>query len=140
MFKYIKFLAPILCIIGCSEANNEPVQIAFSNDGAKIYISKINDVALYQLKRNIATDSAYQNLVAVLQTPAEDDSTTMEKEISGKLAMQGDSLTFIPDTPFVKGKSYMVETIINTQFAGAKDILTSKVGHKLKKQQVFLKR
>lgn len=140
MFKYIKFVAVIICLAGCSKANNEPVLISFSKDSSQIYISKINEVGLYQIKKNIGVDSAYQSLVSVLQTPAENDSTTMEKEINGRLWMLGDILVFTPDTSFIKGKTYLIETVINTEFASTKDILTSKVGHKLKKQQAFLKR
>lgn len=80
----------------------------------------------------------YQKLVSVLQTPAEDDSVGMEMDWPGALSVAGDSLVFIPNKPFVKGKNYLVETIINSKFASGADILKSDVGRSLKPQQKTL--
>lgn len=81
----------------------------------------------------------YQKILSVLETPADDDSTSMEREWPGKLIMQGENLVFRPDSPFVKGKTYLVETMLNTQFAGSGDVTRSEIGHQIKKQQKMLK-
>lgn len=142
MFKYIKFLAVVLgiALIACNSTNNKPLSIHFSSDSNKIIITNINEAGLYQLKANINTDSNYQKLVSVLQTPGEDDSTSMEIDWPGKLSVIGDSLIFTPNLPFVRKKEYLVETILNAQFASGKDIIKSKVGFKVKAQQQALKR
>lgn len=141
MFKSIKFSASILtgCLLACTTAKNKPVSIHFMADSSRIAISNIEEAGLYQIKSKL-NDTTYQNLVSVLQTPAEDDSTSMEMEWPGKLSIQGDSLIFTPEKPFEKGKDYLVQTIINVQFAGTKDIVKADVGHYVKPQQIILHR
>lgn len=125
---------------GCTKSNNEPISIRFSTDSSKILIANIEPAGLYQIKNNIKIDTMYKKLVSVLQTPADDDSTSMEIEWPGVLSIDGDSLVFIPTQPFIKGKNYLVETIINSKFATGEEILKSDVGHTLKLQQKMLKR
>ena len=142
MFKYTKLLLVIISLIllSCDTTNNKPLLINFSADSTKIVIANIDPVGLAQLKNNLKTDSMYQKLVSVLQTPADDNSTNMEIEWPGKLSMQGDSLIFMPDSAFKKGKTYLVETILNAKFASGKEILRSEVGHRIKAQQKTLRR
>lgn len=143
MFKYIKFPASVICfcfLFSCNTTNEKPLVIVFSSDSSKIVVKGINQVGLFQLKTHINTDNAYQKLVTVLQTPADDDSTSMEVEWEGKLSLKGDELLFTPNLPFVKGKSYLVETILNTQFASGEDIIKDKIGTQIKPQQQTLKR
>ncbi|TCC93542.1 hypothetical protein EZ428_01870 [Pedobacter frigiditerrae] len=142
MFKYIKFLAVVICaaLIACNATNSKPLSIRFSSDSNSIIIANINEAGLYQLKANINTDSNYQKLVSVLRTPAEDDSTSMEIEWPGKLSVAGDSLIFTPNFPFERKKVYLVETILNAHFASGKEIIKSKVGFKVKAQQQILQR
>ena len=141
MFKYIKLIILFSSfLVACSPTNNKPVSIHFSADSNAIVISDLNGASLLQLKNNMKTDSSYQNLVSVLQTPVEDDSTSMEMEWPGKLSVANDQLVFTPKLPFVKGKTYLVETMISAEFASGKDIVKSKVGYKVKPQQQLLKR
>lgn len=128
-----------LLLLGCS-SGPKPLAIRFSADSTAIVISGIEEAGLLKLKTNLATDTAYQQLVSVLQTPAENDSTGMETEWPGKLSIKGDSLWFAPTDPFVKGKNYLVETMLNTRFASGGDIVRSKVGHTVKPQQQILVR
>ena len=127
-------------LFSCNTTNNKPLIIAFSPDSTQIVVKDINEAGLFQLKTNLNTDSAYQKLVTVLQTPADDDSTGMEIEWKGKLSLKGNELLFTPNLPFVKGKTYLVETMLNTQFASGEDILKDQVGTQIKPQQQTLKR
>lgn len=143
MFNKVKFFATVNLfwfLIACGSTNNEPLSIQFSSDSAKIIIKNINDAGLYQLKKNLSTDSAYQNIVSVLQTPAEDDSTSMEIDYPGELTINGENLVYTPKKPFEKGKVYLVETMINARFAKSEEIIKSQVGRQLKAQQQILKR
>jgi hypothetical protein len=142
MFKSINlFLIMIAALLlSCNETSNEALLIDFSSDSSSIVISNINSDGLLQLKNNLKTDTMYQKLVSVLQTPAEDDSISMEIEWPGKLTMQGDNLVFSPDSSFKKGKQYLVETMINTKFATGEEILKSEVGHNVKPVQKMLKK
>lgn len=142
MFKDIKFFLVIAScfLLACHASNNKPLTIRFSADSSKILIANIDEAGMAQLKRNLPVDTSYQKLVAVLQTPTDDDSTGMEIEWPGKLSLAGDTLVYTPDTLFKKGKAYLVETILNTQFASKKEIISSEVGHRVKWQQQLLKR
>ena len=143
MFKYIKFPTIAICfcvLFSCNTANNKPLVIGFSSDSLQIVVKDINEAGLFQIRSHIDTDSAYQKLVTVLQTPADDDSTSMEIEWKGKLSLKGDELLFTPNSPFVKGKTYLVETILNSQFASGEDIIKDNVGTQIKPQQQTLKR
>lgn len=143
MFNKVRFFATINLLwffIACNHTNSEPLSIQFSSDSSKIIIKNIDDAGLYQLKTNLSTDSAYQNIVSVLQTPGDDDSTSMEIEYAGDLAINGENLVFTPKKPFEKGKVYLVETMINAQFAKSEEIIKSEVGRQLKAQQQILKR
>ncbi|RZL44378.1 MAG: hypothetical protein EOP00_20070 [Pedobacter sp.] len=143
MFKLIKILISLNLIwlwVGCGSTNSKPLSIEFSSDSSKIIIKNINEAGLFQIKSNLKADTAYQKLVSVLQTPAEDDSTSMEIEWPGKLDIIGDSLLFTPEKPFDKGKLYIVEAMLNVQFAKSEEIVKSDVGHTLKSQQKILKR
>ena len=141
MFKDIKLLLSIAfcCLLSCTTNDDKSLAIRFSADRSKIIFSNIEPVGLYELKTNIA-DSAYQALVTVLQTPRENDSTGMEIEWPGKLTIAGDQLVFTPKSPFVKGKNYLVETMINLKFATSKDIVKGQIGHYVKPKQILLKR
>lgn len=143
MFKYIKFPTITICfcvLFSCNTANNKPLVISFSSDSLQIVVKDINEAGLFQIRSHIDTDSAYQKLVTVLQTPADDDSTSMEIEWKGKLSLKGDELLFTPNSPFVKGKTYLVETILNSQFASGEDMIKDNVGTQIKPQQQTLKR
>ena len=142
MFKYIKVFLVIFCgfLFSCNLSNNRTLKIDFSADSTTINCTNIDPAGLRQLKNNLKTDSAYQKLVSVLQTPADDDSTSMEIAWPGKLIMQGDTLVFTPDSTFKKGKTYLVETMLNTHFAIKKEVLRSEVGHTVKPQQKILVR
>lgn len=142
MAKIAKCFGIILMwtLFSCSTTGDDRLTIEFSADSSKILLKNISSGGLLQLKKNLAVDSSYQKLVAVLQTPADDDSTSMELEWPGHLSLEQDQLIFSPDTPFIKGKHYLVETIINAQFGTKKEILSSDIGHRLKAQQQILLR
>lgn len=142
MFKYIKLAALLycFCLFACTTTNPKPIAISFAADSNTIVIRNIEKAGLFQLKANLATDTTYQNLVTVLQTPADDDTASMEIEWPGKLMLKENNLIFMPDTPFVKGKYYLVQTMLNTQFATGKEIVQAEVGHAVKPQQKLLKR
>ena len=143
MFKYIKFLlvAVSFCsLFSCNETKSKPLVITFSSDSSQIVVKDINEAGLFQLKKNINTDSSYQQLVSVLQTPGEGDSTSMEIEWQGKLSLKENELLFTPVLPFIKGKTYLIETILNSHFASGEDIIKNKVGTQIKPQQQTLKR
>jgi hypothetical protein len=142
MFKFIKifFVATWIFLLSCNTTTKKSVLIDFSADSSAIIVSNINNDGLLHLKKGLKTDTIYQKIVTVLETPSDEDSTGMEIEWPGKLTMQGDHLIFTPDSAFKKGKHYLVETIINSEFATTEEILKSNVGHKVRPQQKILEK
>ena len=142
MFKYKLSLFFALCafFFSCNNHHNKALTIVFSADSSKIVISNIELAALLQVKNNIKTDTLYQKLVSVLVTPAENDSTSMEREYAGILTMNGDALEFTPDSAFVRGKSYLVETILNASFGDVEKLVKGKARTNMNFKQQLLKR
>ena len=142
MAKIAKCFGIILMwsLFSCSTQDDDLLSIEFSADSSKIVLKNISAGGLLQLKKNLVTDSSYQKLVSVLQTPSDDDSTGMELEWPGQLTLENDQLVYLPDTPFVKGQHYLVQTIINAHFGNKKEVLTSDIGHRIKNQQQLLVR
>lgn len=130
----------MVMLFACNTTNNKSLLIKFSPDSTSILISNIDPVGLLQLKNNINTDTMYQKLVTVLITPSDDDSLTIEKEWPGGLSMKGNELEFKPDSPFVKGKSYLVSTMLNASFGSVEEIIKGQMGTSLNAQEQVLKR
>lgn len=126
--------------LSCNTSDNKSLQIRFAKDSASILISNIDEASLLKLKNNIKTDSSYQKLVSVLETPADDDSTSMEREWPGKLTMKEDEVVFKPDSPFLKGKTYLVETQLNMSFGDIEQMVKGNVRARMNFQQQILKR
>ena len=139
----LKLFSSIFCVflcVSCNHKDNKLLSIKFSADRSTILISNIESAALLQLKNNINKDTMYQKLVSVLETLADNDSVSMEREWPGKLSMIADTVVFIPDLPFLKGKNYLIETLLGMKFAAVGDVIHSDVGHLSKKQQKVLSR
>lgn len=139
----LKFVFVVICIIfftACNSSSNRVVNIKFSADSSTIIVSNIEAAALLQLKNNIKTDTMYQKLVSVLATPADDDSLSMEREWLGKLTMKSDEVVFTPDSPFLKGKTYLVQTQLNMSFADIEQVLKGQMRTTMNFQQQTLKR
>jgi len=139
----LKLFLGIVCVflcLSCNSTDNKTLAIKFSADSSTIVVSNIEAAALFHLKNNIKTDTSYQKLVSVLETPAEDDSVSMEREWPGTLDMQGDNAVFKPDSPFLKGKTYLVETQLNMSFADIEQMIKGKVRRTMNFKQQVLKR
>lgn len=108
--------------LGCSSSNSKPLSIEFSKDSTKILISNIDKPGLLKLQELKPQDSLFSDLVAVLQTPSEKDSTIREELVSGNYAVSDSGIVFIPSQPFVKGREYLVITHINAKFGDAEQV------------------
>jgi hypothetical protein len=142
MFKCKLYQIAILgCLfLACNRSDNKLLSIQFSTDSSTIHLSNIESAALLKLKNNIKTDTMYQKLVSVLVTPADDDSVSMEREWPGKLTMKEDKVVFTPDSPFLKGKTYLVETYLNMSFGDVEQVIQGKMSTRMSFQQQVLKR
>lgn len=143
MLRYLKLIIiSFSCIIsGCRFSSPEKqLHIGFTADRSAIMLSGIDEAGMMQLKHHLDEGQEIETLISVVQLIAEDDSTGMEQVCPGVLTVKKDQLLFIPEQPFVKGKSYQVQTLIGSRFGATGDILSGNVGSRIKQQSVVLVR
>jgi hypothetical protein len=125
MLKGIYSLFLTIVIIGlysCSSSNSKPLSIEFSADSSAIIITSIDRPGLLRLQQLDAQDSVFKDLIAVLQTPSETDSSISEEPIAGNYKVSDSAVVFSPLQPFVKGREYLVITHINAKFGDAEQV------------------
>jgi len=138
------FILPLLLfavfVIGCSSSNNKPLSIAFSKDSSAIVVSDIDKPGLLQLRELDPTDSVFKELIAVLQTPSEKDTSIREELIPGRYLLSDTSIVFLPNQPFIKGREYLVITHLNAKFGDAEQIAKGQLSLGVKPAQQSLVR
>jgi len=136
---FLAFCA-ISCVFACTSTNSKPLLIGFSADSSSIVFGSINEAGLLQLKNTPASDSVFNNLISVLQTPSEKDTTIKELPIEGQVSIKGDEVVFVPEKPFTKGRDYLVITYLNARFGNAEDIMKGELSYGVKPMQKLLTR
>ena len=144
MYKYLNKLplvfVLVVCLISCSPANNKPVIIGFSRDSSSIIFSGIDPAGLLELRNTSGIDTAYSSVISIRELPAEEDSLKAEHVFPGKVTVLDSTIVFIPQDLFIKGKSYQVVSFLNARFGDAGMMMTGKLDHKVKPQEVILNR
>jgi hypothetical protein len=125
-------------LLACSSANNKPLLIDFSADSTSIIFNHIDQTGLLQLQTLKNGDSSFNNLISVLQIPSERDSTLKELPLEGKVMVTDSTLVFIPDTPFIKGRDYLVITHLNARFGSIEKMLKGELRYGVKPLQKLL--
>lgn len=128
------------CLMSCSSANNKPLSIRFSTDSTAIVFSVIDRAGLLQIRNRPHVDTAYTDLISVLETSDDEDSTEKEHEVPGKLMVTDSTLVFKPLKSFVRGKHYVVFSYMNSGFANTEKVLSGQLNHRIEPQQAVLKR
>lgn len=93
-----------------------------------------------QVKNAYKANADTINMVTVLLKPGELDSIQDELEVPGKINVAGDSLVFNPDSAFMKGKTYVVESYIGVKFATVGNLISGTAKQNLQAQRQTLKR
>ncbi|MNK26310.1 hypothetical protein D3C87_446430 [compost metagenome] len=137
--RYLILFIIAFLAISCSNTNNRPI-IQFSADSTSIIIKNIDEASLLQVKNAHKDSSNAFNLVTVLLKPGELDSVQDELEVPGKINIAGDSLVFNPDSSFVKGKTYVVESYIGVKFATVGNLISGNAKQNLQAQRQTLRR
>lgn len=138
-FKYLAVFAIMMFASACSHRNNKPI-IKFSGDSASIIIKNFDEASLLQVKNAYATSPDSNQLVSVWMHPGELDSLQDDLPVEGTCKVYGDSLVFIPSITFEKGKTYVVESFINVEFANAGKLISGAAKYNLQPQRQSLKR
>lgn len=142
MFKGIKCLfcfCMMLNVLSCSNANNGPI-IKFSADSNSIVIKNIDEASLFRVKDAYRINADSINFISVLLIPGETDRLQTEEDVLGKTNLRGDSIVFVPEKPFLKGKRYLIESYVGVKFADGSKLLKGTIKHRLEPQQQVLKR
>ena len=130
--SFTKIIAiSIILLVGCSQANNKPVSIGFNADSSAFEVKGINPVGLLELQRQQQGDSLSREWVWI--------SSGSEK-IAGRLQIKDEVLYFFPETPLEKGRSYTVNTLLNSSFGAPSQVLKGKVSYQVRPQQQVLVR
>ncbi|ACU02364.1 hypothetical protein [Pedobacter heparinus] len=130
----------LMALFACSSANNKPLLIGFNTDSTAIVFNQIEQSGLLELQQLQAGDSTFNNLVSVLQTPSEKDSTIKETPVEGRFTVTDSNLVFIPISSFVKGRDYLVITHLNAKFGNMKDLLSGELKNRVRPVQKLLRR
>jgi len=138
-FKYLAMFAITMFALACSHTNNKPI-IKFSGDSASIVIKNFDEASLLQVKNAYLSNPDSNQLVSVWMQPGELDSLQDDLPVKGAYKVDGDSLVFIPDTAFQKGRIYVVESFINVEFANAGKLISGAAKYNLQPQRQILKR
>lgn len=136
----LSFFAALLFLLACSSANNKPLLIGFNSDSTAIVFKQIEQSGLLELQQLKPGDSTLYNLVSVLETPSEKDTSITERPVEGSFSLSDSNLVFIPASPFVKGRDYLVITHLNAKFGNIKDLLGGEVKNRVKPLQKLLSR
>jgi len=136
--KITLFAACCLFFTSCSFNRGEDLSITFSADSSKIVFAGIEETNLYQLKQALNNNSINANLVNVVQI--DDDFPDKDKDIDGKLSVVGNDLLFTPDSALIKGRKYLIRTVLQSSFGKTSDILKSDLGHNIKWKEKILQR
>lgn len=133
-------LSLVVLLFACSSTNNKPLLIGFSTDSTAIVFSHVDRAGLLQMRSMGKGDTVFHQLISVLQTPSEADAIFIEQEIAGNIVSTDSNLVFIPITPFVKGRDYLVITHLNVEFGRLKDMLTGDLKNRIRPVQKTLTR
>ena len=142
MFNSVKYLLLLIIsavFLSCSGKSDKPV-IKFSGDSSSIVIKNINQASLFEIKKTMQANPDSIKFISVLVTPGDEDSLQDEKDIFGKILLKGDSIIFVPQQTFIKGKTYLVESYIGVKFADGSKLFKGTITHNLKPQIQMLKR
>lgn len=140
LVKHIVIVLLAGFLFACSSANNKPLLIDFSPDSSAIVFKNIGPTGLLQLQKRPGNDSTLSSLISVLQSPSEKDSTWKESPVDGKILVTDSNIVFIPLSPFIKGRDYLVITHLSAKFGAAVDLLKGEIVNRVRPQQKLLTR
>lgn len=139
MFNKITLFA-VCCLFftSCSFNKEKDLNIDFSSDSSKIVFTGIEEANLFQLKQMLNNKAVDANLVNIIQI--DDDFPDKDKDIYGKLSVDGNRLLFTPDSAFLKHRKYLIRTVLQSSFGKPSDIFKSDLGHNIKWKEKILRR
>ncbi|RWU07574.1 hypothetical protein [Pedobacter chitinilyticus] len=136
--KITLIIACCLIFSSCFFKGDKSLDIRFSSDSTKIELNGIEEANLFQLRKHLTDTVFAETLLSVEAVDQENQGA--DSLIKGNLEVVGNTLVFTPHQPFIKGTTYVVQTVLNSSFGKTKDILKSDLGHNPKLQEKSLER
>ena len=143
MLRYLKVVIILMSCMSfaCHFATSESdVQIGFTRDSTAVLLLGLDQGGRLQAQDFLKRGQDTGALLSVVQLIDEDDSSGMEQIYPGKVEIHQDSLLFIPDQPFQRGKQYLVQTMLGSSFGTTADVLKAEMGSAPKAQARTLTR
>jgi hypothetical protein len=108
---YLCFLLFVFFSCQNKSANilKDEIKIGISKDSSSLIFSNIDDYILKDLSADTLSDSMWVKTIAIFPKSVDEDLQDLEKPIVGKYAVANKNIVFTPNSPFKKGKSYLVE-------------------------------
>lgn len=105
----LSILILLLFSFGCSSSkhNSSDIKIKLTNNHRALQFNGLDKLIINEISRD-SNNAVWQSLVAVYAMPVDTDLKNYQPVQPGKYAVQGSTVLFTPDTPFVKGKTYFV--------------------------------
>lgn len=83
------------------------IKIALADSGKRLQVTGIAEDILQEINRDTVA-TVWQTLIPVYRMPADTDMKDFQHPQPGKYAVNGSTILFTPDTPFIKQTVYFV--------------------------------
>ncbi len=112
-------------MVACQNKDTKNQLIQFNNDSTRIVVLVENKAAYYSMVQIQAEGGSLADLISVVQLVDESDSSSIEKEVTGTIFLKNNRVEFLPNSPFLIGRSYYVTTAVGSGFGGTNDMIRS---------------
>ena len=129
ILRKLIILSFIIFVFGCSNQKentlSEQLEISFDEKSSSLVVSNIDDYIINSLLQDSLIDSSLNKSLAVFIKTEDEDLQDLERPFSGKYTLEKNSIVFLPDIPFLKGKSYLVEVYLQNPSGDVSNLLKS---------------
>jgi hypothetical protein len=120
----------LLMLSSCQPKSNhqleERIDLKISSDSSSIEFSGINPYLIEELKTDSLSNEDWQHYFSVYQK-VDEDLQELQRPISGTYLINKKSVSFKPDTAFVKDRTYLVELYIQDPNSSVLNQIQTKV-------------
>jgi hypothetical protein len=106
----------LLFALGCTNQKDnalaEKLEISFAKQPNTLMVSNIDDYIINSLKEDGLVDGSLTKSFSVFVKTDDEDLQDLQKPIAGTYQLSQNSIIFIPDSSFVKGRNYLVEVYL----------------------------
>ena len=101
-----KLLFILLTLAACKYKPASTIKITVDHTHQAIKVTGVAATALYGIQHDSPNTEAMQNLFPVYKMPADTEMRNYQPTIKGRYGINGNNITFTPDTAFKTGQTY----------------------------------